>query len=477
MEPVALDPRRWAEVQFGGAQLKDKRRSKRLVKLAAQVAKQPEASLPQQTKEWKETKAAYLLLAAKAVTFGAVTRPHRERTMQAAQAGRYLVLDDTTELDFGFHRKLQGAAATGNGKGRGFLLHSALVVEAACQAVVGLAAQKIHYRKPAAANESRSQRRSRPRESQIWGEVIDQVGQPPEGATWVHVCDRGADNFEVFLHLKEQKADWVIRVAQRNRLVLDDQGRWWPLAEYGRSLCEAGGYVLNLRSRTQRRGKRGKGMEPAQPARRACLMVSFGKVCLPPPRQPSAYIRQQNPQPLAMWLVRAVEVNSSGKTKPLEWLLLVSEPVEGLEEAMRAIGDYVGRQPIEEWHKALKTGCAVTQRQLKAVERLEPLVGLLSVQAVRLLQLRSLARQAPTDDAAAHVPALWLEALKLACGLAPEAKLTLGEFWRRLAMRGGFLGRRGDGQPGWITLWRGWVELHRLIDAMQLATRLALHPP
>src|SRR5208283_2136037 len=113
----------------------------------------------------------------------------------------------------------------------------------------------------------------------------------------------------------------------------------------------------------------------------------------------------------------------------------------------------------EEWHKALKTGCRVECRQLKRKERLERITGLLSVVAVRLLQLKSAARTAPDRPAGQVIPWHWITMLIAARkGLKnmTAATMTIREFYRELAKLGGFLGRKSDGEPGWITIWRGW---------------------
>ena len=88
-------------------------------------------------------------------------------------------------------------------------------------------------------------------------------------------------------------------------------------------------------------------------------------------------------------------------------------------------------------------------------------MGLTSVIAVRLLQLKSLARTNPEVPAQRVVPRVWLQMLKLARrGLNRVHDLTVGQFYREVAKLGGFLGRKSDGQPGWITIWRGWEKLN-----------------
>ena len=81
--------------------------------------------------------------------------------------------------------------------------------------------------------------------------------------------------------------------------------------------------------------------------------------------------------------------------------------------------------------------------------------------AVRLLKLKSLARTNPNVPAQRVVPRVWLKMLKLARkNLNRVHDLTVGQFYREVAKLGGFLGRKSDGEPGWITIWRGWEKLN-----------------
>jgi hypothetical protein len=105
----------------------------------------------------------------------------------------------------------------------------------------------------------------------------------------------------------------------------------------------------------------------------------------------------------------------------------------------------------------------VERRQLKTCDRLEAMMGLMSVEAVRLFQLKGEARTAPERPAAEVVPPKYVKVLKAVRKLAPAMELTVGRFFRELAKLGGFLGRRGDGEPGWITIWRGWHKLQVMI--------------
>lgn len=219
MATLSLDIETWAKQQFDTCQFGDKRRTKRAVKFAAQMAAQPDAATPEQTESWGDCKAAYRLFELEEVTFDAMIAPHCAQT-RAVGPGTWLVIDDTTELDFGYHRDVEGLGRVGNDWGRGFLLHSAMLVAADGSEIVGLAAQEL-FKRPQrkVPRQNAKQRKNRKRESEVWGRVIDRVGPPVDGARFIHVCDRGADNFEVYCHLQANRSDWVIRAAQWKSVV------------------------------------------------------------------------------------------------------------------------------------------------------------------------------------------------------------------------------------------------------------------
>lgn len=459
MDAFQVDTGSWAREQFGLADLGDQRCTERLILVAARMAADPSASIPGQMEGWAETKAAYRLLDADGVSFEAIAAPHWQRT-RACGPGRFLVLGDTTELDFGIGRQVPDLAPTGNGGGYGFHLHAALVVGAEDERIAGLAGEVVHYRKPAPEGENTGQRLKRDRESDVWGDVIDQVGPPAPDTQWVHVLDRGADNFDVYCHCREQRSDWVVRASMLNRKVTDTEGNATAVRDLTASPPEAGRFTLELRAR------------PKQPARRAELAVRFTPVTMPVPRHKSRYVRRIDAMPVLMWLVVVAEVDGPKGVKPIDWVLYTSLPVESFEQAMVVVSYYEKRWLIEEYFKALKSGCRVTGRQLKTKGRLEALVGLLSVVAVRLLQLKAHARTEPDRPAVEVVPPRYVNLLKLARGVSRATTLSVDRFYRELAVLGGFLGRKHDGDPGWITIWRGWEKLQLMMRGVEAAAEL-----
>ena len=260
--------------------------------------------------------------------------------------------------------------------------------------------------------------------------------------------DRGADNFEVYCHLLQQRSDWVVRASHMARKVRVPDGSETGLKEYLRQLPVGGAYDVAVPARA------------GQSARTAKVQVRYGQVSLLAPHHLSPWLRSHGIRLISLWVVEVREVNAPKGAKPLHWVLYTSHAVTNLEEAQAIIGYYKKRWLIEEFHKGLKTGCSLEARQYRTPERLEALTGMLSVVAVRLLQLKSVARTEPERPAADVVPAKWIATLRI---LRPKAaqrgSWTVREFYRQLAGLGGFLGRKCDGEPGWITLWRGFDKL------------------
>lgn len=446
----------WVQQQFELCQLGDKRRTKRVCKMAMTMLDSPHDSLPTQSETWSDLKAAYRWCAQDDVTFDAVATPHWKQTQQT-KPGRFLLISDTTDIDHFSHNATAGLSQLGNGSGRGVQLHSCLVVEAEEKVVTGTAGAVLNYRVSTSKKETRAARLKRRRESEIWGEVVNQVGVPPEGSQWIHVFDRGGDNFEAMCHIVLQQSDWIIRAAKMQRNVMNTEGNKLPLSKAIEETETLGSYTLSLRAR------------PGQSARDATIEVSTCKVSFPQPYLRSQFVKDCGIELIEMNVVIVQEVAAPDGVKPIRWVLLTSLPVESFEAAWEIIEFYECRWLIEEYHKVLKTGCQIEQHSLREASRLEPLIALISVIGVRLLQLKTIARHAPDQSAKGRVPRSWLKTLKAMRPRLRKKELTVYEFFRELAKLGGFIGRKSDGEPGWQTTWRGYQKLHATLLGMKLA--------
>lgn len=450
-----VDRERWAVDQFGEADLGDERRTRRLVSTAALMAGNSSGTIPQQAGSEAAARGMYRLFSMEDVTHEAVCAPHFAQTRAAAARSPLVFLvQDTTELNFTLHHACEGLGPIGHGgRMKGLHQHNMLAVDGISRRPLGLMLQRHHKRAKRAkgVGDRRAAQRQVPpeqRESHWWIESIESVGTPPEGTTWVHVGDRGEDVFGVYVAARKAGADWLIRVAQDRRIETDDgPGR---LFEHVRGLAPMGA----MKAKARRKDSRGVTVEVDVE-----MSVSACRVRLLPTRSDPAY---RGEEPVECFVVRAWEAKPPKGVEPLEWILCTSLDCSDLAGARRAVEAYSARWMIEEFHKCEKTGCQVEMRRLEHVDRLAPLLGVLSVLAVWLLQLKLVARDDPDakatelfDEQMVDVMAAYLR--------KPAATLTVGAFWRGIGLLGGHLGRRHDGPVGWLRAWRGWQAFQLIL--------------
>lgn len=449
---------RFGQEHFGGARLGDVRRERRLVALANQMAKHPGGSLPDKVNSPANLKGLYRLMDSETVTHEEVLRPHVSRTLDRmwAHEGVVLVLHDTTELDYSGLTSLKDELGQiGNGGGRGYKCHNSLAVAAESREVFGLTNQILFCRPRVPKGEKKSARRQRAtRESRLWKQGSKALPAAPKGRLWVDVADRGADTTE-FLDFEESHDKKYLVRSQHNRWVLrghDGETQRVKIHDYLRSVPEAGRRTVKVPARS------------GQPARTATVGVAWAPVRVLPPRQPRG---EERGTPLAVWAVRVWELDPPANVKePLEWILLTNVPVETFEDACQRLDWYACRWIVEEYHKAMKTGCDIEKMEFTSQDRLQPAIALVSVLAILLLTLRDSSRRSDANERPARdlIPPEYVTVLSAWRFQDPARDLTLHDFYFALARLGGHQNRKRDHPPGWLVLWRGWTQLHAMTE-------------
>jgi hypothetical protein len=450
-------------LHFGEAKLGDVRRTRRLVQAADAIVQHPGGTLPQKIHDPYPLDAFYRLANRKEVTHEAVLEPHRQRTLGVMRQidGPVLLIHDTTELDYSSLGSLTGLGQIGNGNGRGYECHNTLAVHAPTRAVLGLANQILARRDTVGKGETRDARRRREtRESRLWKRGSEAVGPAPEGATWVDVCDRGADVFEYLAYKHKTSGHSIVR-SKHDRLctvLIDGVACRRKLHGHARRLEPIGGRYVPVAAL--------KG----QPARRAKVLIAAGAVELVAPKQPRG---DHGPEPLPLRVVVLREVEAPAGVAPLEWILLSDRPAGDLAEAGE-IADWYGYRPIvEELHKGMKTGCGVETLQFTTEAAIQPAIALLSVVAVFLLGLRDAARDPATaaQPATQYVPVVYSEVLGSWRHGEVRPGWTVGEFYWALGRLGGHQNRRNGPPPGWLVLSRGWTRLQAMVEGVEAMGR------
>jgi hypothetical protein len=453
-----LPPAQWAQMEFALAELGDRRRTDRLVNIATRLAQNPGGTLPQALPDWSELKAAYRFFSQPQNGYEQVQGAHWQRTrQQCRQPGEYLLIEDTTALDYSARPAREDLGTIGDGRGRGLLLHSTLAVQVQSWngeqrpegIALGLAGQQCHSRsswpqRPQA--ERRSQRPWRARESQRWAAMLEPMGRPPSGSQWIYIADREADFYEPIQRCQRQGIDFVIRACQDRRLAS-------PAGHLKEVLAQApllGQMTVKVRAR------------PGQSARTASVQVRAMELRLDGPWRPGGW------QPdFAANAVEVREVDAPQGVEALHWILLTSLPCGRWAQVQRIIGRYTARWWVEEYHKALKSGVGVEDSRMERAYRLESLVAVLAIVAVRLLNAKLLAQACADQPVQPEV-------------FGPEALAILAERFGKpsegwthrsalvaVARLGGFLARKHDGSPGWQTIWRGWQRLMWMCEGLE----------
>jgi len=471
-------PLAWAEKHFAEVDLGETRRNQRTVTIAAAMAANPDKSIPKMFIHGYDIKAAYNFFSHPEATPDNVQLAHRELVLEQMRLpGRYLLLEDNSEMSWSGNLPIPGLGPLGSGASglQGFHLHSVLAVRWACEPkqtecwpgrpaveVLGLPAQHYHVRerrpKGEPANNSKVIKH-RARESQWWLKAGETVGQAPEDepVEWTRVCDRGADIYEMLISCGELNHRFVIRAAQ-DRCLTNEQGReiTGKLFATARAQEALGSFALELRTR------------PGQPARTAQLQVSAVRVWLRGPQRPGkgpGYLA-----PVGCNVVRVWEPNPPPDTEPLEWILLTDWPVESYAQALEVALAYSTRWLIEEFHKALKTGTKAEELQLETAESLFAAIAIKSIVALRLLDLRERVRLSP--DAPAEQSGLNELELGVLRKFLNRPIKTVREVALAIGRLGGHLNRKGDGMPGWQTLSCGMVKLNNLVEGARIALKL-----
>jgi len=441
--PGPLCPADWAQWEFGTAPLGDPRLVRRLVEVGRDFYARPQANIPEASQSRARTKAAYRLLDQHVGMKEFLCAHVRATIERAKQEAVVLAVQDTTSLNYtGLQEVCQGLGAVGTAQrgAVGLIVHDTVTFTPAGLPLGVLDAQV--WARP----RQKKRKRSKQKESQKWLVSYDQAcmlqtecGKP---TTVVSVGDREADFYELFCAARDRKngAQLLVRAAQ-NRRVRQECGY---LFDHLHGLEPAGEYELAVAAR------------PGRTARVARLAVRFAQVTLQAPQG------RKRLGPVDVYAVLAHEQDAPARETPLEWLLLTTLPVRTFAQAEQRLSWYSVRWAIEVFHRTLKSGCRIEDRQLENARRLENCLAIDMVVAWRILYLRHLSRVDPDAPCTVYFAPHEYEALYAVTHRGkplPKKPITIRQATHLVAMLGGFLGRKGDGEPGAETLWRGLQRL------------------
>ena len=444
--------------EFAGLDLGDPRRTRRAMMLVAAMARRPQDSLPALLGTDPDLEGAYRLLNNENVDFDDLLAEHRDRTIGRAEAaGEVLVLHDTTTCTFehGDPKEI-GYLPTGKA---GFFVHTSLVVDARRhRRPLGVLHIEPLWRTQRSGRGSRKKKvsgveaaRWENRESERWGRCVQECAEQLEDCSVVHVMDREADKYELCSHMIEHGQRFVVRSRHNRRLSEEQDSEFLREAlEKAPLIAERDVYLSRREGSTAPRSKQ---LMPARQARSATLSISAAQVAIRRPRN----VPKSHAQSLHMNVVLVRELNTPTGQTPVDWVLLTSEPIDTREQLERVVDIYRYRWLIEEFFKALKTGCIYQERMFESRHALLNVLATSLPIAVELLWMRSHVADVPDAPASDIVSAVELEVLRNMGHRPLPAKPTAGQVLLAIAGLGGHLKRNGS--PGWQVLKRGYQRL------------------
>jgi hypothetical protein len=386
----------WAEQEFGGAKLGDRRLSERLVQSVRTLATMPGQAFSGVARgDWAAVKGYYRLIDQpddSEVTLEAILAPHRARTVQRMKAHpTVLCIQDGTDLNYsGLARceglGLMGANQTG-ARGSGLHLHSTLVVSTEGLPIGVLKAQ---FTAPAANSDARCAREPAIEQKKTFAWIAglrDCVKLQKELPQTRQVCvmDREADFFELFdEQRKTGKVELLVR-AKHDRTMLDDT----RLFDAVRQSPVQSPLQIVVPRQSARPKKSKQKARTASEQRRADVELRFVPIVLPPPSE------QKQKDPITVWVVHVFEPSPPPETKPLEWFLLTTCTINSVDDAQACLSWYCLRWRIEDWHRVLKTGCRIEALAHHSADRLERAISINLVIAWRIMLMTLLGRACP----------------------------------------------------------------------------------
>jgi len=453
----------WSDTELAAHQMHDLRHTKRLAHLLERLSKQAVSSIPRACHGWAETIAAYRFLDNPRMGLKEILSGHQQATLERLQAQEVVLLvQDTTFLNYGTLSPKTGVGTVKERRREEYLLHLtvAFTPERVNLGVLGL---RMWQRPEEPVAQERARKPIEEKESYRWRESYQLAGEVQQRCPTtlvVNIADREGDIQECFVEARRReaadRAEFIIRAKCNRRLTMGHhQSYLWPEMQNTRPLGSCTVEVAHQRDRAPRQ---------------ATLAVATRRVTFAGARRCGGRL-----PPVEVSVIYAQECRPPKGEEPVEWLLLTSLPVADFPSACTVVHWYRARWEIELFFRVLKQGCQIEQLRVQTKPRLVNALAVYLIVAWRIHTITMLSRAYPEVSCeVVFEPHEWQAIYTMPYRSRPPAQPPpLRDTVRALAQLGGFLARRGDGEPGIKSIWQGYQRLHDFIYAVE--THLALN--
>lgn len=462
----------WIKEEMSTADFGDLRLNKRFQVLASELASKPSQPINQASVDWASAKAAYRFFNNPKVKPESIVKPHILSTQQRAKDyQRLVVVQDTSFIDFTKHIKTFDLGSIGKTRDgfepQGLILHCALALSDK-GLPLGLLSHNVWSRTRVKSKDSHyeSLLPKEKKESFKWFKGLRDTIKNTPNQEVIMVCDREADIYEFIEESVTSGVDFVVRV-KHPRMLEDDL--FGDINVFDRIAVEAVHGRINIE--VPGSGKRAK--------RSVDLIIKFFPVTYS--GQPRGIRTKQvsRRSHLELNIVHLYEENPPKGESPIHWTLVTTLESKNKIDALEVVRYYKMRWQVELYFKSLKTGCGVELCRLSRADKLIRYITLQSVIAWRIIWMTFLNRINPETSCESFLTedewkTLWLKKHRVQIKLGrikakpPDTAPTTYEAIRWIAMQGGFLGRKHDGEPGQITIWRGWLDLIAAVEVYEI---------
>jgi len=461
------NPQVWAESVFGKADLKDARRTKRLVKLAGDMAAQTGYSVVRASANPASIEGAYRFIRNAAITPEAIAEAGFKQTDDLVrQRPLVLAIQDTTGLSYRHsvcHELGEVSSAKADRKhsrGRTLYAHSTLMIDAHSEDVLGLSNQHYFFRehKNTAKKEPLQNRSIEEKESYKWQRNSEAIANRMGSLDNIlDVCDREADIYEYLNYQVNQGHRFLVRAKDNRQLNRSDS----KLVDVVDTIAPQSYFTIDIKQKGGRK------------ARQAKIALSYTQIFINKPK------RAKGQQEIAVNMIVCQEVEAEEGQEKLCWILYTTEAVNSVAEARILVRYYELRWRIEEFHKIWKSdGADVEKLRMQSRENLKRIAVIQAFIAVRLMQLQALVQNkesAKSIPCTRHFSALswkvlWKKTERQKT--IPTSVPSLHWAYYAMAKLGGWYDSKRTGRVGVKALWAGWLTLMNLVESFETLKEL-----
>lgn len=452
----------WVGKELNSCSMADKRLVTRLGKVLDKLSADPERSIPAANDSWAETQGTYRFLSNAKVNLKDILSGHKNASIQRIQNEKVVLIpQDTTFFNFARQKDdnndLGGLTKYESDKQ---LLH----VSAAFtpdRINLGVVDANLWKRPEKAEGYNNRKVPIEEKESIRWlnhYKTACDIQEASPDTLVVSVADREGDIHEWFTLADGMEMDcqagYIVR-AKCNRRIETTDDEYSTVWDHLNESKKLGEYKLNIPQRGKQKAR------TARIAVRAAPVNLTGRVC-------------DKKIPVEIYVVFAKEIKPPAGIRGVEWMLLTNIVIEAFDEARTIIEWYRARWEIEVFFRVLKGGCQAKFLRLETPERLENCLAVYLIVSWHIHNITMLSRSCgdiPCNKVFSDKEWKTIVIMKDK-KKPPKTPPSLYEVTRKLALLGGFIGRKGDGEPGVKAIWIGYQRLMGYIEAMDVAKLL-----